>query len=171
MGLDTDLSDDAAEALAQLVRTVVARGGTVVAPENATVWQNERFVMETLGDGQARPAPTLAYGQAITAPGLHIMAAPSRHWSETITGLGATGVEIILANEEQPYAGHPFVPLLRVGEDGPELNLVLSGDPAAWADAMLRGVADALNRSVTPRSIETGLVDFQLTRGLLGVST
>ncbi len=171
MGLDTDVSDDAAEALAQLVRTVVARGGTVVAPENATIWQNERFVMETRGASQPELAPTLAYGQAITAPGLHMMAAPSRHWSETITGLGATGVELILAYEEEPYAGHPFVPVLRVGKHGQNLDLTLAGNPAGWADAILLALADALNRSATPSSIEAGLVDFQLTRGLLGVST
>ncbi len=169
MNLDTVPSLAAARSLAQLVRTLVARGATVVIPHSAPLWQCPVFVSATVG---ARPAaPTLAYGQAITEPGLHSMAAPTRQWTETLTGLGATGVEVILAHERDPYAGHPFIPVLRMAESGPDLDLPLDGPSEAWAGMMLTRLADLLNRRYVPRTLVQQHVDFQLTRGLLGVST
>lgn len=167
MSLDA-VTPAAAAAVAQLARTIVARGGAVVVPEVAAFWQAAAFVAGTVGAGVLRPS--LAYGQALTEPGLHIMAAPSRHWAETITGLAATGVTMILAYGQSVYAGHPFVPMLRVGEKGPDLDLVLAGGVDDGA-VMMEMVTAVLNRQYTPRVMQQQHVNFQLTRGLLGVST
>ena len=60
------------------------------------------------------------------------------------------------ASNLDPYAG--------------DLDLVLSGPPAAWADAILQRIAAIAAGSYAPRLYQLGNVDFQITRGLLGVS-
>lgn len=169
MSLETEIPAAAATAFAQVVRTIVTHGGSIVMPETATFSQDARFVAEVIADGALRPS--LAYGQAITAPGLHLMEAPSRHWSETITGLGATGVELILAFGEFPFAGHPFIPLLWVGQTAVDVDLRLTADVEDWAAAIMALVTAVLSRHYTPKVMEQQHVNFQLTRGLLGVST
>src|SRR5437588_324969 len=68
--------------------------------------------------GGRLPAPTLAYGQSAQIPGFHVMEAPSDHWVETLTGLAATGVELVLVHTSgRPVQGHRLVPLLQVTSD------------------------------------------------------
>jgi hypothetical protein len=158
-------------ALAQVTRTVAAAGGTVVAPATATLLSNDRFVAETL---LAPPAATLRYGQAAVVSGFHVMETPSAHWVEALTGLGATGVEVIVTVPgARPAQAHPLVPVLQLAASPAApagFDLVLDGDPAAWASEILALVADVASRRVQPRRFAQGDVDFQLTRGLLGVT-
>lgn len=168
VGLDA-VPPPVAAAMARVARTIVAAGGTVVVPDVASFWQAEAFGAGTIGESQRRPS--LGYGQAITAPGFHIMAAPSRHWLEMITGLGATGVAVMVAWGPGWYAGHPFVPLIRVGQGVADLDLSLEGGPDRWAGAVMQRVTAVLSRQLIPKAAQQGHTGFQLTRGLLGVST
>lgn len=170
------LSDAAASALAELARAVAAAGGSAVIPQNAGLLSSPAFLAATLGD---RPAmPTLAYGAATDAAGLQIMETPTAHWVETLTGLGATGVDVIIAYVgEHPLQTHPMIPLLQFTDRpdvaaafAPDLDLVVQGDPAAWPEAILRCIAALAAGDYRPRLYTLGNVDFQVTRGLLGVS-
>jgi altronate dehydratase len=110
--------------------------------------------------------------------GFHIMETPTEHWVETLTGLAATGVEIILAHiGEQPMQSHPLVPVVQVTSSpavsaafGADLDLVLAGATDSWNDQILSLLVSTLQREYTPRLYQQGNVDFQLTRGFLGVT-
>jgi hypothetical protein len=92
--------------------------------------------------------------------------------------LAATGVEIILAYVgEHPMQTHPLVPVVQVTADasvqtryGADLDLYLSGDPAGWIDELLALTVRVLEHQVAPKLYQQGNIDFQLTRGLLGVT-
>ena len=49
-------------------------------------------------------------------------------------------------------------------------DLALEGDPRAWGDALLAALSDVAGRRYVPKLFAQGDVDFQFTRGLLGVS-
>jgi hypothetical protein len=106
------------------------------------------------------------------------MEAPTDHWVETATGLGATGVEIMVAHvARHPLQAHRMIPLLQASSDpktirrhGDDLDVILEDDPSEWADQLLQAVAAVASREYTPKLFEAGNTDFQFTRGLLGVS-
>src|SRR5215210_5273535 len=180
LGLYTSgpVSNDVAKSLAQITLAVANSGGTVVVPERAAVLSSPVYLEAVLGD---RPVEnTLAYGQAVPVgkPGLHVMEAPTDHWVETATGLGATGVEVMLAHVAgQPLQAHRMIPLLQASSDpetlkkhAEDLDVILEGDPSGWTEQMLEPVAAVASREYTPKLFEAGNIDFQFTRGLLGVS-
>ena len=169
-----------ATACAGLVRGVVESGGTVVVPENAALLKSSFFCSDLLAS--PAPGPSIAYGQVPAKPGWHIMQTPTDHAVEVLTGLGATGVTVMLALVAgPPVQAHPMIPLLQVaaGNDQQsarahrdDFDLVLEPDTAATAvlKELLRLVALAASREYSPRLFTEGSVDFQMTRGLLGVS-
>ncbi|MDQ3497325.1 MAG: UxaA family hydrolase [Actinomycetota bacterium] len=172
------ISDEAAESLAEATLAVVGSGGTLVVPERAALLSSPVYLESVLGD---RPVEnTLAYGQAVPVgkPGLHVMEAPTDHWVETATGLGATGVEVMLAHVAgHPLQAHRMIPLLQASSDpetrekhAEDLDVLLESDPSGWTDQMLEAVAAVASREYVPRLFEAGNTDFQFTRGLLGVS-
>ncbi len=170
------VSDAAASALAELTRAVAAAGGTVVVPQNTGLLSSPAYLEATLGN---RPAmPTLAYGAPTDAAGLHIMETPTAHWVETLTGLGATGVDVIVAYVgEHPLQTHPMIPLIQVTDQpavvkafGPDLDLILQGDPPTWPADILNRIAALAAGEYSPQLYQLGNIDFQVTRGLLGVS-
>ncbi|MGI9333527.1 MAG: UxaA family hydrolase, partial [Gammaproteobacteria bacterium] len=175
----TGVSGPVAEALARLATGIVAAGGSVVLPENSSLLAMERFTRELLADG-ARADATLAYGVPAEAPGLHVMEAPTESMLETVTGLGGTGVNVMLVHlGRSPVPTHPMIPVLQVSAEplvkacyGGDLDLAL--DPGAPADAVLRALADRLcecaGGSYRPHLSAAGMTGFQLTRGLLGIS-
>jgi hypothetical protein len=146
------------EALCADAAGVVAEGGAggAIAPSIA-FGQSLHLAPRSTYDAEAPPVAGVAPGGRVT-PGLHIMDMPSvRDWSETVTGLAATGVQVVLAlTAAQPAAaaagsnaptpavvvapGHPMVPVLHVG-------LVPDGAPrparlAAATDALLTPPSD-----------------------------
>jgi altronate dehydratase len=172
------VSEDAAFSLAQITLTVAGSGGTVVVPERAAVLSSPVYLEAVLGD---RPVEnTLAYGQAVPAgkPGLHVMEAPTDHWVETATGLGATGVEVMFAHVAgHPLQAHRMIPLLQASSDpgtlrkhAEDLDVILEENASGWNEQMLEAVAAVASREYTPKLFEAGNTDFQFTRGLLGVS-
>jgi altronate dehydratase len=171
------ISKPAAGVLAELTRLIASAGGTVVVPENATLLNPVTgYTTEILGDQPARAS--LAYAQQLSSPGFHLMETPSLHWVETLTGLGATGVELILAYIGQhPMQSHPMIPLLQFSAEpaiqtqyGEDLDLSLNGDPTTWLDQILRRMLDIITHQYIPKLYQQGNFDFQITRGLLGVS-
>ena len=168
------LPDDHSEALSQLILDVVNGGGTVVVPDNAPLLGHPSFI-RLLADCPIKP--TLAYGESFAVPGLHIMETQTTHWVETLTGLGASGVELVVAGVgSHPLPGHPMIPVLLVGADGlsrpfrEDVDHILAGGPEACRVAMLDLIRRTAAGTHTPRAEVLGNTDFQVTRGLLGVS-
>jgi altronate dehydratase len=170
------VSEEAALSLAEITLAVANSGGTVVVPERASFLSSPVYLEAVLGDRSVQN--TLAYGQAATKQGLHIMEAPTDHWVETATGLGATGVEVMLAHVAgHPLQAHRMIPLLQASSDAEtvhkhaeDLDVILEGNSSGWTDQMLEKVAAVASRGYTPKLFEAGNTDFQFTRGLLGVS-
>ncbi len=149
------------QSLMQLTESIAKEGGTVVVPANAT------FLTESFS------SPTLAYGQRVEKNGFHIMESPTDQPTETLTGLGATGLELALAHiVGAPLQSHVMVPLIQVSTDsetqsayGTDLDLA-----SIEVDEMLALIMEVASRRYTPKLHSKGNIDFQLTRGLLGVS-
>ena len=175
LGLVTEAGydEETAVVLTQLVHWIVAAGGTVVIPEHDVLLQTAALPVIVRGE----LSPTLAYAQ-VARPGLHIMATPSVQPTEIVAGLGATGVEAVLSwVTSRPQQGHPLLPVLSVSEATPvssalhsDLDNLLVGNKQAWAVQLLARVADALSGRYTPLANQQQNVDFQVTRGLLGIS-
>ena len=149
-------------------------------PENAALLSSEAFLEESAGAGPHMP--TLAYGQALADAavrrGLHIMETPTEHWTETVTGLGGAGVEAILAYAgSHPIEGHPLVPVLQVTSDenvaqrfADDMDALLERDPDGWPQQLADLLAQTLGGQRQPKATRSGNIDFQFTRGLLGIS-
>ncbi len=169
---DGPVPGPAAESFARVARCVAAAGGAVVTPASGGLIDAPAFPA-ALGLDAAALSPSLAYGQAAETPGFHLMEMPTPHWTETLTGLGASGAHLLIAYSERLRAGHPFVPLLQLaGEGAPSASdLRLCRDPRAWPHQILDLAARTLAGDYQPQSAVHNHLDFQLTRGLLGIST
>lgn len=164
----------------RLAAAVAAGGGTVVLPENAPLLSDSAFLDRCIGNGPH--LPTLAYGQSLAGTdersGIHVMETPTEHWAETLTGLGGVGVEAILAYAgSHPVEGHPLVPVLQVTSAGckaaqyaGDMDAVLEGDPDAWPQTLADLLTQILSGKRQPKAMRAGNIEFQFTRGLLGVS-
>ncbi len=165
-----DPPEHVARELARLCQTIVAAGGTVIVSDQDALLTTA-FVAELGLSGDA--TASLGYGQKASQAGFHIMANPRQHWGETLAGLGAGGPEIMLAYVgDHPLAGHPLVPVLQVSDSGAsaaDLDAILSQDDDIAGD-LLALLVYALKGEHLPKHQLTGNQDFQVTRGLLGVS-
>jgi hypothetical protein len=181
LGLTADgaVPENTARALAELALEIVVSGGSVILPRSASLTGNPAFLQQ-LGLDAALP-DTLAYGQVAATPGLHVMATPTSHFVEALTGLGGTGVQLIIAHvAESAMQGHPMIPTLQVatsryGENAfaADLDIVIDADAADAAqihDQLSGRIRGTLTRAYVPSAWSRGHTDFQLTRGLLGVS-
>ena len=177
MGLLTEggYDDATAVALTQLIQWIAGGGGVVVLSDSDPLLQTAAFQAILREEAM----PTLAYAQTISQSGLHIMVTPSSHPTETMTGLGATGVCAVLSwVTSRPRQGHPLLPVVNVGEGTavpPAIRSELDADLertelSHWATQMLTLIAAALSGDYTPRTSQQRNVDFQITRGLLGIS-
>ena len=173
--IDGQHSSTSMEQLAILCQLIVGAGGWVVVPENSGVWSETSFTSRLLT--KSKPKPTVAYGEQINIHGFHMMEAPTTHWVETTTGLAATGVEFIIALVNRPMQTHPLVPMLQmtsepltVNGDVQDLDLLLTGNPNHWPEMILQRCKEVIEQTYTPRLYAQGNIDFQFTRGLLGVS-
>lgn len=170
-----DFGSDAATAMSRLTAWVVGSGGTVVIPAGDRLLASSSFVDHLGLDDVSEP--TLAHGQIVRRPGLHVMDAPGNVWTESLTGLGATGVDIMLAHVgEHPLPGHPMIPLVQWSSlaavttaYGNDLDASLEADTAHWPQHLVSLLEAISRQEITPLSLR-GNADFQITRGLLGVS-
>jgi len=173
---DGSIDDAAGEQLAKLTRAIVGAGGTVVIPENSGLLTTKAYTENVLTS--AHVSPSLCYGESARRSGFHIMEAPTEHWVETVTGIAATGVQVIITLVNQrTMQTHPFVPMLQAASDpavqaryANELDVALTGNPNDWTEQILECCKKVIERSYSPRLYLQGNVDFQLTRGYLGVS-
>ncbi|MSU70582.1 MAG: altronate hydrolase [Opitutaceae bacterium] len=166
-----------AAALAAVTRMILHAGGSVLLPEGDPLLANAVFCTAVLGGTPAHA--TLAYGQPRIQPGLHLVASETDHWVENLTGLGGCGVHLFLAVvSENSRQGHPLLPVLQVAEAAQrgivaadDIDAFLSGDAATDEATLARLLVAVAQRQHTPAVTAQGFTDFQLTRGLLGVST
>ena len=157
-----EVTASVSQSLMQLAKEIVSADGTVVVPANAT------FLTESLS-----ASPSLAYGQKVEKKGFHIMETPTDQPTETLTGLGATGVELALTHiAGATLQSHVMVPLIQVSTDwvtqnrfGEDIDLT-----SVDVNEMLKLIIEVASRRYTPKLHGKGNTDFQLTRGLLGVS-
>ncbi len=167
----------AAAAFVRVACAILAAGGSVLLPESDPLLATGGFGKALLG--AAPPRATLAYGQPLAAPGLHLVATESDHWVENLAGLGGCGAHLFLGLVgDTPQQGHPMLSVLQIAESGvlsaaatPDVDAVLSGDPLADEATLLRLLGAVAQGELLPTANARGFVDFQLSRGLLGVST
>jgi len=108
------------------------------------------------------------------------MDAPTANVSETVTGLGATGAEVMLFHVgKMPVQAHPMIPLLQYSSDpdvlrryAPDLDLQLVSERSdhSFVDAISDAVKSVADGSYSPKLYSRGNIEFQLTRGRLGIS-
>ncbi len=165
-----------ATCLAALVNAALASGGTVLIPEGDPLVADAGFRSAVLGD--TAPRATLAYGQPVALAGLHLVQTDTDHWVENVTGLAACGAHLVVgAVGDGPQQGHPLVAVLQVA--GPAGRGVMAdedvdfvaGGAKADPDRLIELVLATARRDAVPAAQAAGFVEFQLTRGLLGVST
>ena len=168
-------TEEVSQSLTQLTHSVTAGGGTVVVPANAewllAISSQQSGVL--LADAHGTIMPTLAYGQRVEKAGFHIMETPTDQQTETLTGLGATGVDLALAHiVGAPLQSHVMVPLVQVSTDaGTQANYGADLDLTSTdVDELLALIVEVASRQYTPKLHGKGNTDFQLTRGLLGIS-
>lgn len=157
-----------ATAFADLTRMIVAAGGTVVINEQDPLLKTVFAQQIALPSGTH---PSLSYAQTIKQPGFHLMAMPTRDWGEMLTGLGASGVEVILGySEGQLMPGHPMIPMLQASSRNNDEDITLTDDALANTENLLDLLVETLAQRYVPKVVQSGNVYFQVTRGLLGVS-
>ncbi|MCZ6634820.1 MAG: UxaA family hydrolase [bacterium] len=170
------VSAAATSTLTQLTQKIVGSGGTLIVPESATLVRETDY-LKTLVN-QKNVQPTLPHGEAACQPGFYVMENPTEHWVETLTGMGGTGVEILLAYTGQhPQQGHPLMPMLQItGEHniaahfGDDFDLTFSENVGENVERVVDLLTQVASREYTPKAVLQGNTDFQFTRGLLGVS-
>ncbi|PAW66204.1 MAG: hypothetical protein B9S34_08655 [Opitutia bacterium Tous-C1TDCM] len=166
-----------AAAFAAVARAVLSAGGSVVLAESDSLLADAAFRTPLLG--AAAPTATLQYGQPIAEPGLHVVASETDHWVENLTGFGGNGAHLALGVvDEHAQQGHPLLPVIQCAEPArrgtlpaDDLDLFLTGAPDADAAELLAWIRAVARRTRTPVATAQGFVDFQLTRGLLGLTT
>jgi altronate dehydratase len=142
----------------QVAAAIVNSGGSAVIPENSR-WSLDSW------------HPTISYGEPIATPGLHVMEAPTKHFVETLTGLGATGIDVIIAFVgDRSRQGHPLVPMIQIGASSVTADVDLSAEKTDLAEQLLSLLPRVVSGDYIPKATQLGNTDFQMTRGLLGVS-
>lgn len=171
------VSDAAAATLAELTATLVAAGATVLIAEDDPLLASPAFTRDLAGERVL--APSLAWGEQPATAGCHVVQTESSNWNENLAGLGACGAQLLLGVVEHSVRpGHPMLPVLQVAARpdsaaaaSGEIDGQLSGAPAADVARLLDLIAATAGRRVSPVAQRSGNTDFQITRGLLGVST
>jgi hypothetical protein len=148
------VSAQVADIFARITAAVAGVGGTVVVPQNQSALLTSPGYLKKVPTYDSFSSVTacsahqvvahqlvdasLNYGQRPASGGFHIMQTPTRHYVETLTGLGATGVEIIVVHVENqvgslviehsktlekicefsspqsPMQTHPMIPVLQL---------------------------------------------------------
>ncbi len=166
-----------AEALARVARRVLERGGSVLIAETDPLLAHARFRQGVRAEKV--PHATLAYGQPIRRAGLHVVATETDHWSENITGLAGCGAHVALGIVSgSAQQGHPLIPVIQAVEGGAgsgisseDVDLFLGRDVSENEHALLDWICAVAGGARIPAATAHGFVDFQLTRGELGLTT
>ena len=162
---DGSISAAAAKQLAGLTKMIVGAGGMVVVPENSGLLSSSAYNENLMIPPKVKPS--LAYGEHAAHLGFHIIETPTEHWVETVTGLAATGVELMFALvNHRPMQTHPLVPMLQAASEptmqqsyANDLDLLLTGNPAGWIDQILERCKQVIEHSYTSQLYQQGNVD------------
>lgn len=124
-------------------------------------------VVRTGGAGEL-----VRYGERIARPGLFRMECPTDDDLEIVTGLGASGAELILCYEPvSAVPGNPVVPTIRLGLGG-EADLKV--DAKCSAEELAEEIMELLRKVRREEAVVSAerLKDsgFQITRGSEGIS-
>ena len=171
------VDDASSRAFAAVARAVLAAGGSVVLPESDPLLAVGPFRAALLGE--VAPRATLAYGEPFAVPGLHLVATETDHWVENLTGLCACGAQVAAGLvRDHARQGHPMMPVIQfaaadqrgtvVAED---IDAFLPAAPAAAAALLAEWIGAVAGGERQVAVQRNGAVDFQLTRGLLGLTT
>jgi len=171
------ISEITARALAGLIRDLVVSGSTIVVPENASIVDSTVFMERLLTDEQSWSV-NLDYGAHPSSNGCFVMATPTTSTTEILTGLGGTGVEIILMyTNGMPVASHPLVPVLQFSDKNEysdkffdDLDFVLPQLMDKPSDFLMTKIEHTITRRHIPKLHHRGYSNFQVTRGTVGVS-
>ncbi len=176
---DGPLPDAMGEAFGLLATGLVASGARVVVPDDDGLLGSLDFRNAVFPDGTV-PGASLAFGRPADEAGFHIMETPTENPVETLAGLGATGVDLMLCHIGGiPLQGHPMLPLVQVTADpavavryGSDLDgtFVPERDPSGIVANLATLAADVASCRYRPRLWSRGVTEFQLTRGRLGLS-
>ncbi|MDQ5977345.1 MAG: hypothetical protein QG602_317 [Verrucomicrobiota bacterium] len=170
------LDNAATASLVVALEAILAAGGSVLISEGDRLLADLRFVTILLG--RIPPRATLAYGQPLTEPGLHVVQTDTDHWTENLAGLGACGAQVFLGFVgDTPQQGHPMLPVWQIAGAGTltpgaagDVDLILPATGTHQQEILGLVIATATGER-QPKANAGGFVDFQLTRGLLGVTT
>eukprot|EP00041_Stephanoeca_diplocostata_P035069 m.1224730 g.1224730 ORF g.1224730 m.1224730 type:complete len:1106 (-) comp24627_c0_seq5:2169-5486(-) len=163
---------------------IVAAGGTVVASGSVVGADFLHALYAGAADAQNG---TLGYGQRAETPGLHTMHASTNNIAEVLTGLGATGVEIIVVLvDKRCVEPHPLVPVVQVATHGAlaDADVFFTRDAAAgcdavdsdaktqqrWQRSLVHAIVDTAERTSLPKLFGTGFTNMQISRGDYGIS-
>lgn len=168
---------ETAAALAEIARRMLSAGGSLVLAESDPLLAAPAFRTTLLGDSPLHA--TLAYGQPIAMPGLHIVASETDHWVENITGFAANGAHLALGIvDSHAQQGHPLIPVLQFAVPGrlghipaDDIDGQLTGEVARDTALLTSALAAAVSQEKPAAATAAGFTDFQLTRGLLGLTT
>ena len=179
LGLMTSapINESTATVLAAVLRHILDRCGSILIPESDPILANKVFLAGTLGS--VAPRATLAYGQPLMKNGLHVVDSETEHWVENLTGLGACGAHLVLTVVNQhARQGHPMLPVIQIAEAAmqsviaaEDIDLFLSDDSGQDQMALKAMLVEVAERVNTPTANAQGFVDFQFSRGLLGVTS
>lgn len=167
-----NLPSEVARALGAVARAIVDVGGTVVATGSIVGAEFLHSLLLEAADGQNA---TLGYGQRAAAPGLHTMHATTSNMAELLTGLGATGVEVMIAFVEGSCVEpHPLVPVIQVTHAGMMKDADFKFDMAASecdeAQRLAELVQAVCERATVPKLFNSACTNIQISRGRKGVS-
>jgi len=171
------VTETTAEAFAALARLIIVAGGSVLVPASDPLLRLPAFADDLLGGHPLRA--TLSYGQPRQQAGLHVVDTETSDWSENLAGLGGCGAHVfVTAIAGHVHEGHSLLPVLQFAEAADQqrpadedVDGVLPDDSEAALEVMIRRVLEVAGRAYVPAATRLGLAHFQLTRGLLGVST
>lgn len=179
IGLQTvrGLSASVNDSMTTLALMVVAAGGTVFIADSDPLLAENTRLRHALGERPFRSS--LAYGQPTNLRGLHVVSTETTDWTENLAGLGACGAHLIVGVvSTHPREGHPLLPVLQFAQSS-EAALARSESvdgslTGVWEqDREILGnrISQVASRTYVPAATAQGLTHFQLTRGLLGIST
>ena len=150
--------DGTTDVLTTLIRNLVQSGAQVVVPENVSIANTVNFLPQ-LGLKKSEWTPNLGYSIHPKGSGLFVMATPSNSITETLTGLGGTGVELILMyTDDIPISSHPLIPVLQFSDNamlsdrfGDDYDFILSGaNSDVLRNLLTTNIEATLNRDYTP---------------------
>jgi len=181
---NSKVSPKVAQCLAQISKFILGCGGMVVVPQNSQLTRNNNYLSEILDECSCSMngsvGPNIAYGQSPSnLHGFYIMETPTDHWVETLTGIGASGIEILLCFVEsdtntRTLQGHPMIPLIKVtasnsGQYLEDFDLALKEQESnLWPRQIIQLLCQTASRQYVPKLSFN--FDFQIARGVLGIS-